>query len=180
LNAEILNAIFSGLTLVVFIVTAIAAVVQLRHLRSNTSLQGLTMVLQDWQKPEMQAWISYVRLELPEKLKDPAFREEYRRSGRDRARHPELNVCDYWEQCGTYIKYGMIDRLTFLDSSCTTIVRLWQCVYPAIVILRERGGPSVYENFEFLAVLSQQWIDAHPNGAYPANMPRWEQLRKPS
>jgi hypothetical protein len=181
LNAEILNAIFSGLTLVVFVVTAIAAVVQLRHLRSNTSLQGLTMVLQDWQKPEMQAWIRYVRLELPEKLKDPAFCDEFRGAARrDRTRHPELHVCDYWEQCGTYIKYGMIDRLTFLDSSCTTIVTLWQCVYPAVVIMRERGGPSVYENFEFLAVLSKQWIAAHPNGAYPANMPRWDQHGKPS
>jgi hypothetical protein len=174
-NAEVLNAIFSGLTLVVFIVTAVAAIVQLRHLRSNTSLQGLTMVLQDWQKPEMQAWIRYVRLELPEKLKDPTFCDEFRRR-LDRVHHPELHVCDYWEQCGTYIKYGMIDRLTFLDSSCATIVRLWESIYPAIVIMRERGGPSVYENFEYLAVLSKQWIDAHPNGAYPANMPRWDKL----
>jgi hypothetical protein len=174
-NAEVLNAIFSGLTLVVFVVTAIAAIVQLRHLRSNTSLQGLTMVLQDWQKPEMQAWIRYVRVELPEKLKDPKFCDEFRRR-LDRVHHPELHVCDYWEQCGTYIKYGMIDRVTFLDSSCTTIVRLWESIYPAIAIMRERGGPSVYENFEYLAVLSKQWINSHPNGAYPANMPRWDEL----
>ena len=175
MNAEVLNAIFSGLTLVVFVVTAIAAIVQLRHLRSNTSLQGLTMVLQDWQKPEMQAWIRYVRVELPEKLKDPKFCDEFRRR-LDRVHHPELHVCDYWEQCGTYIKYGMIDRVTFLDSSCTTIVRLWESIYPAIAIMRERGGPSVYENFEYLAVLSKQWINSHPNGAYPANMPRWDEL----
>jgi hypothetical protein len=176
MNAEVLNAIFSGLTLVVFIVTAIAAIVQLRHLRSNTSLQGLTTVLQDWQKPEMQAWIRYVSLELPEKLKDPAFCDEFRAPRRDRTRHPELHVCDYWEQCGTYVKYGLIDRAALLDSSSTTIVRLWSKVYPAIVILRERGGPAVYENFEYLAVLSKQWIAAHPNGTYPANMPRWDQL----
>ena len=133
------------------------------------------MVLQDWQKPEMQAWIRYVRVELPEKLKDPKFCDEFRRR-LDRVHHPELHVCDYWEQCGTYIKYGMIDRVTFLDSSCTTIVRLWESIYPAIAIMRERGGPSVYENFEYLAVLSKQWINSHPNGAYPANMPRWDEL----
>jgi hypothetical protein len=174
-NPEVLSAIFSGLTLLVFVVTAIAAIVQLRHLRSNTSLQGLTMVLQDWQKPEMQAWIRYIRRELPEKLKDPAFLEEFQ-GPMDRLSHPELHVCDYWEQCGTYLKYGLIDRETFLDSGGATIMSLWSILFPAIAKMRETRGLATYENFEYLAVLGKQWNDAHPNGAYPADLPRWQDL----
>ena len=98
LSVEVLTAVFSGLTLLVFIVTAIAGVVQLHHLRSNTSLEGLMTVQRDWQQPHLQEWIQYVWRELPEKLKDPAYREEYLHSPVDRERHPELHVCDYYEQ----------------------------------------------------------------------------------
>ena len=174
LSVELWTAVFSGLTLVVFIVTAIAGVIQLHHLRSNTSLEGLMAVQRDWQQPHLQEWIQYVRRDLAEKLKDPAYREEYLHPPVDRTRHPELHVCDYYEQTGTYLKYGLIDRDAYLDIGCTTIVTLWSAVWPAVETIRTARGPSVYENFEYLAVISKQWIQKYPNGAYPANLPRWK------
>lgn len=176
MTIEILTAVFSGLTLVVFIITAIAGVVQLHHLRSNTSLDGLMAVQRDWQQEQFQMWIGYLHRELPGKLTDPAYLEDYRNPPIDRRVHPELHVCDYYEQTGTYIKYGLIDRTAYLDIASSTIVTLWSAVWPAIRIMREPRGPAPYENFEYLAVISKQWMERHPGGAYPANLPRWESM----
>ena len=178
MGPDVWTAIFSGLTLAVFVITAVAALIQLRHLRMANSLTGLVTTLQDWQKPELQKWIDFIRFELPERMKDEHFVAQLRTSPVPRSEHPELNVCDYYEQVGSYVKYGMIDREAYLDVACATIVAFWQRLWPTILVMRETRGDSLYENFEYLAVLGQQWTDAHPDGAYPRGLPRWRELTK--
>jgi hypothetical protein len=39
-------------------------------------------------------------------------------------------------------------------------------------ILRGHYGRAIYENFEYLAVLSQDWGAKHPDGSYPDNVRR--------
>jgi hypothetical protein len=79
-----------------------------------------------------------------------------------------------------YLKYGMIDRTAYLDVSSGTIVRLWETVWPVVRARREVIGGSfkhaLYENFEYLAVISRQWIERHPAGAYPKGTPRWQDV----
>jgi hypothetical protein len=72
---EILNTAFAGLTFAVIAGTAITAVVQLRHLRASNQISALVTLLEDWKHPDMQAWVHFVRTELPQKTKDPAFME---------------------------------------------------------------------------------------------------------
>jgi len=42
------------------------------------------------------------------KIKDPAFLAEYDASEVDCSRHPELYACDWLEQIGSYLKYGLL------------------------------------------------------------------------
>ena len=178
MSAEVWTAIFSGLTLVVFVVTAFAALVQLRHLRVNNSLSGLIMLLEDWQKPELQERMRHILLEFPARLKDEEFLTVLRGAERlARADHEWLQVCDFYEQLGSYVKYNMIEAAPLIDVSNNQIMSLWTSVEPAVAILRaKRGSDSIFENFEYLAVLSRKWNERHPNGAYPTNVPRWKQL----
>ena len=73
MTLEALNTLFAGATFLVIAATAIAAVVQLRHLRASNQITALITILQDWQKPQMQEWVQFVREEMPNRLKDPEY-----------------------------------------------------------------------------------------------------------
>jgi hypothetical protein len=177
MSVDVWTAIFSGLTMVVLIVTAIAAIIQLRHLRANTSLEGLITIMQDWQAPHFQSWIGYVLSTLPAKLDDPDFLAEFENPGSiDRAQHPEMRLADYYEQVGALLKYELIDRRLMLDLGSGIIPELWRILEPAITLMRRHRGPSLYENFEYFAVLSVRWHRDHPKGCYPARLSRWHEL----
>lgn len=44
--------------------------------------------------------------------------------------------------------------------------------------VREKAGTqAVWENFEYLALVSARWLRAHPDGTYPKNESRMPQDR---
>ncbi len=117
--ALLLNAI----TLLVITATAIAGLVQLRHLRAQNTLNAELAILKDWSDPHFRDWRYYIAGELQAKLKDPAFLAEYDAPEVDRSRHPELYACDWLEQIGSYLKYGLFDADVLLDVTSTSIIR---------------------------------------------------------
>jgi hypothetical protein len=170
------NAIVSTATLVVVAAAAVAAVRQIRHLRAQNTLQGLLKVLDDWRDPTFREWVNYVRTQLPGRMAEPGFFEEL--DGRiDRARHPELHVCDWYEQVGSYMKHGLLDEQTMMDVSSGSAPGIWWAIEPVISYMRRTRGDSLYENFEYFAARGVMFIRAHPNGCYPAGTPRMRDLR---
>jgi hypothetical protein len=176
---EALNTILAGGTLLVIGASAIAALVQLRHLRASNQLDALIAILQDWQKPLIQQWVQFVRKELPERLKDPAYLKSLDDGLDDTNLHPWLHLCDYYEQLGTYIKYGLIDRQSFLDVGCSNVLGFYRTMRPLIERARRiHKTQALFENFEYLAVLALEWMTLHPNGAYPKGRPRFGELER--
>jgi hypothetical protein len=172
MQLDVLNTIFAGLTFAVIAATAIAALVQLRHLRASNQLQGLITVLRIWEDPVFQRYMDFVRNELDAQVRDPAFMEGLAKRPVDRTLHLELHVCDLWEQIGTYVKYGLIDERSFMDISSAQVFNTWLRVAPIVAKMREEAGPSLYENFEYIAARGCLWIDRYPKGNYPAGTPR--------
>jgi len=180
MTLELWNTLFSAATFVVIAITAIAATIQLRHLRASNQLSAFVTMLEDWQKPDMQSWVQYVRGgELAEKLKDPAYVDSLPATRADRVLHPWLHICDYFEQLGSYVKYDLIDKSSYLDVSSTIVRSLYERIEPCIEKLREAAeNVAIYENFEYLAVQSVLWIKSHPSGAYPVRVPRFKDLKR--
>lgn len=178
MTLEGLNTFFAGLTFAVIAVTAIAATVQLRHMRSSNQMAALIAVLEDWKTPELQSWVHFVRIELGNKLTDPRFVSELVEPRPDRRVHLELQLCDYFEQLGSYFKNGLLDMQSYLDVSAYTVQDLYERVQPVIEKMRETRGISLYENFEYLAVQGKLWIRRHPAGTYPPGLPRYNDLDK--
>jgi hypothetical protein len=176
MQLDALNTIFAGLTFAVISATAIAALVQLRHLRASNQLQGLITVLRIWEDPVFQRYMDFVRNELDARLRDPEFIQSLSKRPVDRTLHLELHVCDMWEQIGSYVKYGLIDERSFMDVSSGQVFNTWVQIAPVITKMREFAGPSLYENFEYLAVRGRLWIDRYPDGNYPAGAPRMTEL----
>ena len=66
----------------------------------------------------------------------------------------------------------MVDRDLLLDMHGESITALWNALSEVMAISREAHGSAVWENFEYLTVLAQDWIAKHPAGTYPANVRR--------
>jgi hypothetical protein len=174
------NALVSTATLLVVAATAIAALRQIRQLRAQNTLAGLLKVLDDWRDPEFQAAWRFVRVELPDKLRDPAFVEDLDNPPIDRVKHRELVLCDWYEQVGSYMKHRLLDETIMLDVSSSSCNTAWHAVEPVITRLRSTRSNSLYENFEYMAVRGILYERAHPNGSYPRDTPRIAEIGGPA
>jgi hypothetical protein len=172
---ELWNALVSTATLLVVLATALAALRQIRHLRLQTTLAGLLKVLDDWRDPEFQAWLAYVRHDLPVALADPAYLDDLD-GPVDRRKHPELHVCDWYEQVGSYMKFGLLDERVMMDVSSSSCNVIWAGIEPVITRMRRTRGDVLYENFEYMAARGILYQRAHANGTYPRGTPRVAEL----
>lgn len=185
MTAEAIGAFSSVATFVVIGVTAIAALVQLRHIRTANQLTGLLHYISRWESDAVQSASSFVESQLKAKLKDPNYRASLWHHNPDRREHPELRVADWCEQMGSYIKYGMIAEGQYLDLGGWYILSMWEQLQDVVAIRRAVSGSAMYENFEFLAARSKAFADAHPDGNYPRGVPRlmpdevWKKLVNP-
>lgn len=171
MNWEALAAISAFVTMLVIAASAIAALVQLHHLRQSNQLSGLLSVLDLFQQPHMHELFNFVRHELPVRMQDPAFRAGLEHAPIDRREHPELYLCDLYDQVGSYMRSGLIDADVLAQSQWVNVILNWTILEPVIVICR-RTLPHTFENFEFLVAYAMRWREKHPRGNYPASLPR--------
>jgi hypothetical protein len=172
-SPELITAFASIGTLLVIAASAVAALVQLRHLRKSNQLSGLLSVLELFQQPHFHELINFVRSELPSKLQDPAFREGLECLPVDRRSHPELHVADMYEEIGSYVRAGLIDEDLFLLGHWLNVLLYWSLLEPCVAIIRSHS-PRTFENFEYLAARALIWNQNHPRGNYPRGLPRVE------
>lgn len=173
MSLELVNTLASVGTFAVISTTAVAAVVQLRHLRTSNQLQAFMTIHAIFESPEFLQHLAFVRNELPQKILDPDYRSEYySQAGANRAKHPEFLVCDFFEELGMFTKRGLVDKAVFLDSFSVIISRQWERLLPFIAIQREIAGDAAWENFEYLAVLARRWLVRYPNGTLSKRFPR--------
>lgn len=172
MNLEFVNTFASLGTFIVIAVTALAATIQLRHLRASNQLTGLLTVLARVENPTFNEWADGARRVLAASLEDPAFRRSVQDSTFERHGNPWLNLANSYEWFGSLVKHGLIPQEEVMDVYCSRILQAWTLVEDAVVISRRIDGPSVWENFEYLVVLARKWIAEHPNGNYPKHFPR--------
>ncbi len=173
MRAEYLSAYAAIGTFLVIAITAIAAVIQLRHIRGANQLTGLLHLTEAWRGDAIQQANRFIHEELPARLRDPGYLAELMAPDPNRRTHPELLVADLLEQTGSYIKYGMIDGQQFLDIVAGYVTHMWECLKDVVALRRvASNSASVYENFEYLAVLAQDFYANHKGGNFPRGVRR--------
>jgi hypothetical protein len=165
MSLELWTTIGTFGTFVVITVTAVAAMIQLRHLRQSNQLNALLTILQMPYNAVLHDAFDFITDELPGRMTDPEFMRLLDSLPVDRKIHKELYALDYYERLGAYIKAHLVDAAVYLDSSSPE--RYWNAVKPIVKRIRDRGGSSVYENFEYLVYLARCWDKQHPQGNYP-------------
>jgi hypothetical protein len=174
MTSEFLTTAAAIGTFVVIAATAVAAMVQLRHLRAANQITALDSFTKTYEGAEFRDAFHFVRSELNERLKDPAFRRELRGGTIDRANHPEVVVLNILETWGNYYRYGAIDRHIFVQQLARVMTGFWTMLEPTIALMSERsGGINVaFENFEFFVIEARKWTDRNPLGTFPKGVRR--------
>ncbi|HVN68070.1 MAG TPA: hypothetical protein VMU38_00250 [Candidatus Binatia bacterium] len=171
MTLEFWSTFASVATFLVIAVTAIAALVQLRHIRRANQLAGLQSIFVMLQDPGVRELVNYVRHDLAERMTDPSFREGLRAIPVDRRRHPEYFLCDIYNHIGSFVRSGLIDESVYLQTDWYNVSLYWELLRDAIEEGRHTR-PFTFENFEWLAARAQRWIEEHPRGDYPAGEAR--------
>jgi len=178
MSPEWLTAIGTVGTFIVIAASAIAALLQIRHMRSGNQIVALTECRETLESPEFRAAQRFVSFELPKRLQDPVERAKIMEPPFSGEYESIGTVANFFESMGMFVKSGIIDEQLACDFWCYSIVRNWNALAPIVVYVRKKiGVPSMWENFEYMAFLSTRFLEAHPCGAYPPGAERMPEDR---
>ena len=172
MTPEWLAAIASIGTFIVIAATAVAALVQLRHMRSSNQIAALNELRETIESEYFRESAEFVHKKLPALLNDPRIRSEIAAGTRVPAIKeltPAATLADFFEQCGMFVKHGIIERKLFCDLWSYNVLIDWIAIAPLVTNLRTMQNlPALWENFEYLASISREWLAKYGNGNYPA------------
>jgi hypothetical protein len=158
-------------TFIVIAATAIAAVVQLRHLRAQNQLTGLLTVLARVEDPQFNEWVDGAREIMKSRLPDSAYRRSILDGTYERKNNAWLNLANSYDWVGSLVKHKLIPEESLLDVYAGRVEHAWSIIEGVVPLVRARRGPTVWENFEYLVVRAREWTTAHKDGAYPKGVP---------
>lgn len=170
---DLISTLASVGTFLVIGATAIAAVVQLRHMRASNQLGALLDLVREFRALDLQESFRFVEQDLAGRLRDPAYRAELERIGFIDARaHREINVLIWFDEIGAVLKNHLVDENAFMDLFSRLAAQHWETLAPVISILRRRRGRGQNINFEYLAVRARAWLARYPEGDVPKGIER--------
>ncbi len=111
---QTLNTVAAIGTFVVIAATAIAAVIQLRHLRAGNQLEGLLTVLARVEDASFNAWLTDTQRQLSTLLADPAYVQSVIDNTFDRS-VAWLQLGNSYDWVGSLVKNRLIPVDAFLD-----------------------------------------------------------------
>jgi hypothetical protein len=167
-----LSAIAALATFLVVLISAIAALIQLRHMRNGNQIAILTGLGERVDSREFTAASQFVAEEVPRRLSDPA-------GATTLANMPPfvgdnaaiLEIANFWEMVGLLIKRGMLDEDLVCDVFAQRIDLHWNALSPIVTTVRADANQGVWGNFEYLSVLVDRYNVRRPM-SYPKNFPR--------
>jgi len=181
---EVLSAVSGVGTFLVIAATAVAAIMQLRHLRAGNQSSALLSIEERFDESQNIGAREIVRHELPAALSDHDFLTyllEYP-SGKHskevppafiRLRRAAALVANTYETFGALVKHRVVPEDPFMDVYGSTVGMNWNLLEAFIAITRMgAGADTAWENFEYLVVRARQWNVRHAAGAYPKGVPR--------
>ena len=140
-------------------------------LRDALGIAGLSEISRQIDSESFRAARDALGQQLPKLLRDPAFRA----SAAENFELPELEsvkiVAGAYESLGSFVKFGALDAAIVIDQWGDSILAAWKATEPALPIARAHS-PFMWENFEYLVVLTEDFVASHPRGSYPAGMRR--------
>jgi hypothetical protein len=108
MSLEVLATAASVGTFFVIAATAVAALIQLRHMRGSNQIAATMAINQVTEGDDFQIARKFLREDLVARLQDINYRRELARTGRI-GRQMQF-VGNYYELIGIFVKYGFVDE----------------------------------------------------------------------
>ena len=170
MSAEWLTAIATAGTFIVIAASAIAALMQLRHMRSSNQIAALTECRERLESPEFNAARRFVTYELPKRLADPSRRQEATQIPFSTDYEAVPTVANFFETMGLFVKHRIIDGRIACDAWSGVVLTSWNALLPLTTYMRAKYGRELWENFEYLAALSDEYLkELAQRSRYPRN-----------
>lgn len=171
-----LTAVASAATAVIIAATAVAAVVQLRHMRAGNAIEAILSFRSIIEDEQHRHATNVLRTgDLERAMQDAHFRRFlYRRlMQRPTADVPESYVDlldsamlmgNCFELIGGMIRNKVATPDIFLPNYWWVVVGVWDRMSSWISLMRQySGSDGMYVDFEFLTVLAREWGEKHPD-----------------
>ncbi len=175
MNAEWVTAIATSATALVIAASAAAALVQLRHMRSSNQIVALTELRERFESEAFQARLHEVVGPFQQRLQEPEFRrllvsQRYVYGIEDL--QSVLTIAAFFENAGVLVKHRIIDAELFCDLWAGVVMNAWNALEQFVANRRLISGPGLYENFEYLVLVTEQFLAEHPQGTLSARSVR--------
>jgi hypothetical protein len=170
--------------------TAIAALIQLRHMRASNQIEGQLAINSLIQSEQFGN--ALIKLQDLKKMLDdphmawafrPPMREDLPADAYAMIRAARL-VGSNLENVGNMIRNGLTDGRMFVEQFGNVVMEAWNLLEPYTCIRRKYAPEhdAIWEDFEYLTILSRNWFETR-GSAFPANQQRllrpWNELELP-
>lgn len=173
MTPEWISAIASIVTMVVIGASAIAALLQLRHMRGGNQIELIANWTEVIEAERFQTAFAFVSTELPGILSDPEKVRSLSWNPIPPELQPVRTVANHFESIGSFVRRGIIEADVACDLWAFVVMASWNASLPVVTQVRHNvNSDALWENFEYMAALCKRWLDIHPNGTYPNDQPR--------
>ena len=174
MSAEWVTAIATAGTFVVIAASAAAALLQIRHMRSGNAISLFTAYNNEFDTQEFQLAFAYVRSELPLRLAEDAVLDALANAPPFIGEFAAIRtIANFFEDLGAFVLTNLLDPRIVCRLYSENATSAWTSIAPVAALLRHKlESPAIWENFEYLAVLSAAFIEQYPNGMYPRSVKR--------
>jgi hypothetical protein len=176
MSPETITAISSALTALVIAATAVAAVVQLRHMRSGNLIEAVLSFRAMLEDDEHRKANRLLRGgDLARELKDPQFRRYLYRISKKLPlqdvppRYIDLQEAaialgNSFELIGGMVRNRVVSPGIFLANYWWVVTNTWERLKEYVALARQyTGNDGLFEDFEYLTVISLEWAKRHPD-----------------
>ena len=184
MSPESITAISSTLTTVTIAATAVAAIIQLRHMRAGNAIEAILSFRSMLDDEEHRKAFTLLRGgELSRALGDPQFRRYLYRTSKKLSvedvptkyldlHQSAISLGNGFELIGGMVRNRIVPAHIFLQNYWWVVDNSWGGLEEYIAMMREyTGSEGLFEDFEFLTVASRKWAEQNPN-SYAQGVPR--------
>lgn len=170
MSAEWVTALATAGTFTVIAASALAALLQLRHMRSGNQIAAYNECRETMESRDFRVALAFIRDDLPDRLAVTGGAERLIAAGGEEFAAVRM-VANLFESMGLFVKTGMMEERIACELWSGIILDCWNHMRPVTMMVRERD-PSIWVNFEYMAALSQTYTERFPLGEYPAGVRR--------
>lgn len=166
MSLEVLSTAAAIGTFLVIAATAVAALIQLRHMRSGNEIVAVTEFRETYESAHFND--ARQRLEeIIDQIDDPRVRSDLMKIPLPAEYQAIRIVANLFETLGAFVKHGVVDENIACDLWGAVVVSMWKRMVPVTAVRRRVLGRTLWENYEYLTALAQDFGVRHSGSTYP-------------